>query len=228
MRFASLPSDERPRERLTKRGVESLSIQELLALQIRSGTHGSSATDLAQCLLADFGDLSQLRNASVDELSRVSGIGQAKAAAIVAGFELARRASQQDGHGPPVLTKASDVAAVAADYIGHCRRERVVVFVCNRRSCLLRGVVLAEGSDRRSVIEVREVLNAVLRHDGSVFAVAHNHPSGDPTPSRADIEVTARLLCASKVVGLRFLGHIVVGADSWAEVEARPGLRKLD
>jgi len=219
--FAVLPDRSRPRERLLAEGREVLNDSEVLALLLRSGTSGASASDLANCLLTDFGSLSRLSEATVDELERVPGVGAAKAASVVAGFELGRRL-QRDKTIEVVLSRASDVAARAQTLLSGLRRERVIVFVCDRRSRLLREVHLSQGTSARALIDVREALNAVLRHDGTSFALAHNHPSGDTLPSPADVKITGDLAAAAKTVGLRFLGHVVVAGDKWAEVAVTP------
>ncbi len=222
--YAELPSRSRPRERLAAIGAGSLSDVELLALQLRSGTRGASATDLATELLAKFGGLDRVSTAAVEELGRVRGVGPAKAASIVAGFELSRRV---DAHSPTgtTLRTAEDVANVAGRQLSALRRERVLVFVCDRRHKVLRAVTLTDGSVDRSLLPVREVLNAVLRHDGSSFAVAHNHPSGDHEPSTADVEATADLAEGAKAVGLCFLGHVIVAASGWSEIPLTPRRR---
>jgi DNA repair protein RadC len=104
--------------------------------------------------------------------------------------------------------------------LGRLRRERVVVLICNNANVVFRHVIVSEGSVDASIVSVREILNAVLRHDGRAFAVAHNHPSGDPTPSLDDYRATSDLAQASNVIGLRFLDHVVVAGDRWAS--ARP------
>jgi len=202
-------------------GREALSDAELLALQLRSGTAGASANDLAVHLLAKFGGLRRLGESTVEELARVPGVGAAKAASIVAAFELGRRVPLAV-ETVVTLARASDVADRAQQSLAGLRRERAVVFVCDRRSRLLHEVRLSEGTATRALIDVREVLNAVLRHDGAAFALAHNHPSGDAQPSIADTRITQDIASAAKTVGLRFLGHIVVTADAWAEVKLRP------
>lgn len=226
--LADLPERTRPRERLAAGGCRSLSDMELLALQLRSGTPGSSANDLATDLLAEFGSVQRLATASVEELTCVPGIGTAKASSIVAAFEIGRR-SQRPSEYRPKLARASDVAELAAAMLADSRREKVIIFICNRAGRLLHPHELSAGSDRRSVIEVREVLNAVLRHDGASFALAHNHPSGDPTPSDADVRATEAAADGAKTVGLRFLGHVIVaGRDAWSEVPIRPARQRLD
>lgn len=202
-------------------GREALSDVELLALQLRSGTGGASANDLAADLIAEFGSLRRLGSASADELARIPGIGPAKAATIMAGFELSRRLPR-DAADNAVLARASDVAALARQSLDGLRRERAIAFVCDRRCRLVRQVQLSDGTASRSLIQVREVLNAVLRHDGSVFALAHNHPSGDPQPSQADIDITMAVATASKTVDLRFLGHVIVAGEAWSEVTPTP------
>ena len=222
--FAVLPARARPRERLLAEGREVLSDSEVLALLLRSGTTGASASDLANDLLADFGSLSRLSEATADELERVTGVGAAKAAAVVAGFELGRRL-RQDKTNEVVLSRASEVASRAQALLSGLRRERVIVFVCDRRGRLLREAHLSQGTSTRALFDVRDVLNAVLRHDGASFALAHNHPSGNIQPSPADMEVTTNLATAAKTVGLRFLGHVVVTKDEWIEVRFTQGRR---
>lgn len=222
--FSALPARSRPRERLLAEGREALSDAELLALQLRSGTNGTSANDLATNLLVEFGGLRRLSEATVEELARIPGVGAAKAAGIVAAFELGRRLPMEEQNSLE-LARASDVANRAQQSLAGLRRERALVFVCDRRSRLLKEVRLSEGSASRALIDVREVLNSVLRHDGASFALAHNHPSGDPRPSDADASITHDVAAAAKTIGLRFLGHVVVTADAWAEVKLRPSQR---
>jgi DNA repair protein RadC len=215
--MAAVPPNERPRERLAAHGVESLSARELLALILRNGARGTSALDLADELLAQFGSLAGLAAARPEELARHAGVGYAKAAAVVAAFALARKADPMHVMGE-VLRTAEDAARVASRELLGLRRERVLVLVCDARNRLRRVVSVSEGSVDRSLVPVREVLNAVLRHDGRAFALAHNHPDGDPVPSDADRWATAEIEAAARVAGLRFLGHIVVAVGGWRAV----------
>lgn len=214
--MAAMPPHERPRERLMAGGAERLSERELIALVLRHGTQGVSALDLASELLADYGSLGALAVARPEELAMRKGVGPAKAAALVAAFQLSRRAAHPEE--VVVLRSGDDVARVARGLLAGLRRERVLVLVCDSANRLRRAVVVAEGSIDRSPVPVREVLNAVLRHDGRAFALAHNHPSGDPEPSEADRMVTAEVAVGAKTAGLRFLGHVVVAAEDWRAV----------
>jgi DNA repair protein RadC len=217
--LADLPPQERPRERLLQHGPEALSERELLAIVLRDGGRGKSALDLATSLLGEYGALSALAGARPEELAQRFGIGAAKAATLVAAFQLGRRLGLDDAS--PVLQSSSDVAEVARRELDGLRRELVLVFVCDAANRLKRTVIVSEGSIDRSLLPVREILNAVLRHDGRAFAIAHNHPSGNPEPSEADQRATAEVRDAARVVGLRFLGHVVVGGGGWAPVAMR-------
>jgi len=215
--MAALPDHERPRERLAAQGSGALSDRELLALVLRNGTRGESALDLAGGLLADYGSLSAVAAALPEELERRPGVGAAKAAALVAAFQLGRRAATPVAIGL-VLSSPDDIVNAAKSQLAGRRRERVVVLVCDGANRLRHTVIVAEGSIDRSLVPVREILNAVLRHDGKAFAVAHNHPSGDPTPSEADCRATSELVKGAGTVGLRFLDHVIVGQNSWSQV----------
>lgn len=206
--LSAVPANDRPRERLVARGSGALSEQELLALLLRSGTRGVSATDLAAALLAEFGGLRGLASARPEELSTRAGVGLAKASSLVAAFELGRRSDHPDD--AIAIRSAEDVARVARRELDGQRRERVLVLVCDSGNRLRQSVIVSEGSIDRSVVPVREILNAVLRHDGRAFALAHNHPSGNHHPSAADQSATRDVRSAADIVGLRFLGHVVV------------------
>jgi DNA repair protein RadC len=215
--MAAVPPHERPRERLLARGAEALADRELIALVLRNGAPDTSALDLAGELLADYGSLERLAQARPEELATRRGIGVAKAAALVAAFHLARRA-EAGALAPVTLRTAEDVARVAESELRGARRERVIVLVADAANRLRRTVVVSEGAIDRSLVPVREILNAVLRHDGRAFAMAHNHPSGDTTPSDADRRATADVAAAARAAGLRFLGHVVVTDGGWCSI----------
>lgn len=220
MSIADLESHERPRERLLAMGADSLTERELLALVLRSGRQDEDAVGLAASLLAEYGGVRGLASALPEELVRRSGVGVAKSASIVAAFRLGRLVSTT--HGVPMkLASGQDVATAARPHLDGARRERVVVLICDSSNRLRWVERVSEGSIDRSLVSVREVLNAVLRHDGRAFAVVHNHPSGDPTPSEADFETTKALRRGADLVGLRFLDHVVVANDEWRTVTGR-------
>jgi DNA repair protein RadC len=214
--ISALPAHDRPRERLLALGAGALSDQELLAILLRSGTRGVGATELAAGLLSERGGVHGLASVKPEELAVTTGIGLAKAASLVAAFELGRRAAHPDEQ--VHIRSAEDVVRVVRRQLDGQRRERVVVLVCDASNRLRHTVVVSEGSIDRSLVPVREILNAVLRHDGRAFAVAHNHPSGTCEPSAADERATEEVRKAARVVGLRFLCHVVTAADGWLSI----------
>jgi DNA repair protein RadC len=212
-----------PRDRLTHCGIDALSAEELVALVLQRGERGQGGMEAARRLARDYGTIAQLARAEPEELTAVSGISLDEAVALVSSFRLARLAAND----PPrsCLRSAADVAAVATRELESATRERTIVLICDAGHNLRRVVRVSEGSVDRAFLPVRETLNAVLRHDGRAFAVAHNHPSGDPTPGEEDIRATAKLRSAARVVRLRFLDHVVVAGNEWRTI--RQGCRTL-
>lgn len=216
VRIQDIPEQGRPRERLWGKGAEALTERELLGLVLRTGRRGESALDLADALLAEYGSVMALASALPEELAQRAGLGRAKAASLVAAFHLGRLV--RDEPAPTRLRSAEDAARVAIRELDGIRRERVIVIICDAQNTVRRIVGITEGALDRASFPVREILNAVLRHDGRAFAVAHNHPTGDPSPSDTDVRATRDLHVAAKTVGLRFLGHVVVTGIAWAKV----------
>jgi DNA repair protein RadC len=212
MLMKSFPPNERPRERLLASGADALTARELIALVLRNGTAGKSALELAAELIVEYGSAQTLASARPEELATRPGVGPAKAAALVAAFQLSRRSVRNY---PIEVRTAEDVAAIARGELAGARRERLVVVVCDAANHVQRVVAVSEGALDRSIVPVREILNAVLRHDGRAFAIAHNHPSGTAEPSDADRRATDRVKAAATTVGLRFLGHVVVANEHW-------------
>ncbi|MFI9506512.1 RadC family protein [Nocardia sp. NPDC052566] len=219
--IANLPIGQRPRERLFTLGSHALSDSELLALLLGQGRRGESALELAADLLAEHGGIAGLSAARPEELSRRAGVGPAKAAAIIAAFQLGTRARVSPE--PRFrLDEAADVVAAARPLFAGARVERLLVLVCDAQNHLRRTVFVAEGAIDQVAVPVREILNTVLRHDGRAFAVVHNHPSGDPSPSFDDRRATTLLRDASRTVGLRFLDHVVVAGERWVSATPLP------
>lgn len=216
MKVRDLPEAQRPRERMLRVGAANLQDRELLALMLGSGLPGQDAIELGAVLIDYAGDLAALAKADPYALTRVPGVGIAKAVRVAGAFELGRRAADS-----PVrrrITRSTDVAEEATPYLRGLRHERVVVIICDNNGGLLRTVTLTEGGNDRSLLPVRDVLHTVLSSGGARFAVAHNHPSGSLEPSKADVEITARLRAAAETVGLRFLDHVIVTATEWSRI----------
>lgn len=213
-----MPEGDRPRERLLRRGPEALSDAELVAIQLGSGHAGASALEVARHLLVEWGGVAELARARPEELARATGVGPAKAARLVSAFALGVRGD----HAPdrPVVRTSTDIARIAVAAIGFQRTEQVLVIVLDGASHIRRAEVVASGSAKSCPVPVREILATVLRHDGVAFAVAHNHPGGDPTPTPADVSATRAVRDAAATVGLRFLDHVVVAGTEWRGITA--------
>jgi DNA repair protein RadC len=199
------------------RAVADMTTGELLHIVL--GENPSVAAMTATAALIDGGD-GTVRSLQPEELRRLTGVEPQAGRALAAVFELARRASAPES--PAALQGPADVAAIAQRELSGRRRERLLVIVCDAANRPLRTVVVADGALDRCQFPVREVLNAVLRFDGRAFALAHNHPDGDIAPSEQDEVATSSVASAARVVGLRFLGHVVVNGRSWSVV--RPGV----
>jgi DNA repair protein RadC len=207
-------------------GPEPLADVELVAVLLGTGGRGHSALDLAHDLLTEYGGAGGLAGALPAELARRTGLGPVKAARLVAAFNLARRV------GAPVqrvqLRDTADIADVVRPWLAGARRERVAVVVCDTALRVRRAFVITEGSTDQCLVPIRDILTAVLLHDGTAFAVAHNHPSGETTPSVADEQVTWSLSAAAQATGLDFLGHLVVGPLLWSSCRERPPDHRAD
>ncbi|MCK5381602.1 MAG: DNA repair protein RadC [Candidatus Latescibacteria bacterium] len=207
------PEDERPRERLIKHGAGALSDAQLLAIVLRSGDAGSkrSAVDLARTLLGHFGGFRALDRAPVSELCEVKGIGPAKATEVMAALEIGKRFARE-GKGPRTMIRTS--SDVARFYFPTMRDLKKEVFKCvllDGKNRMMKDVTISEGSLSVSVVHPREVFNPVVRESAAAVLFVHNHPSGDPTPSEEDIEVTKQLVEAGKILGIRVLDHVIIG-----------------
>lgn len=216
-RIADLIPAERPRERLIDVGAGALADRELLAVLLGTGgSNGVRAHALAERVLAHFGGVDRLAKAHPRELSSIAGIDTAKAAGIVAAFELARRANR--GSEPTRISTTADIARLVAPMLSGCTRERLVVVSCDRSNRVLGCDIVTDGAADRTLVPVREVLVTALRRDAQAFALAHNHPSGSPEPSIDDISATARLAEGARDVELRLLDHLIIAGTNWTRV----------
>ena len=208
-----LPLSERPRERLTRLGAEALSEQELLACLLGRGVAGDSVLVTAQRLLAAFGDVSGIAEASVEQLMSVHGIGQAKAVQLKAAAELARRmSSAANGHQPIIDSTEAATAAVRPHLIDK-KKEHFVAILLDTRHRLIRISPIAVGSLSATLVHPRELFKEAIAASAAAIIVAHNHPSGDPAPSAHDVELTKRLMDAGALLGIEVLDHLIIATE---------------
>lgn len=211
------PEDERPREKLLRRGAAVLSDAELLALIIRTGSAAdkTSAVDQARQLLAGFGTLRALASAGTAELCRQKGIGPAKAAELQALFELARRFARHELRPGDRFTSSNDIFAHYHERLRDRKKEVFLSLLLDSKNRLIREVQVSEGSLNASIVHPREVFAPIIRESAAAVLFVHNHPSGDPTPSREDLDLTERLAEAGTLMGVRVLDHIIIGNGSY-------------
>lgn len=222
-RIKDWPADERPREKLLASGAAALTDAELLALIIRTGdsTSKSSAVDLARELLSRFGSLRQLAAASITELCQQQGIGPAKAAEIQALFQIARRFSDTRIQPGQPYRSSRDAFDHFHERLCDYRKEVFVALLLDSKNRLIREVQISEGSLNASIVHPREVFAPVLKESASAILFIHNHPSGDPSPSREDIEITERLKRVGELMGVRVLDHIIIGNGDYVSLADR-------
>jgi DNA repair protein RadC len=209
-RIQDLPMDDRPRERLLRLGPGALTDAELLALFINTGVRGENAIQVAQRLLREAGSLRQLARVAAPELAQARALGPAKAAHLVAAFELGRRAEREWVKETPLNSPELVYRHVAAE-MQALAHETVRVLLLNTRLHLMREERVFTGTVNETVAHPREILQPVIVHKAYGFTVVHNHPSGDPSPSEADRRLTRRLREAAEVLGLVFLDHLIIG-----------------
>ncbi|OHB32605.1 MAG: hypothetical protein A2X84_01345 [Desulfuromonadaceae bacterium GWC2_58_13] len=216
-RIKDWPADERPREKLLKNGSHTLSEAELLALVLRTGDAASqtSAVDHARLLLVRFKTLRGLAMATVVELCEVKGIGPAKAAELHAVFELARRFGIEALRPGDRYTCSTEVYQHFHERLRDYRKEVFIALLLDSKNRVLREVQISEGSLTASIVHPREVFAPVVRESAAAVLFVHNHPSGDPTPSREDLEITTRLREAGELMGVRVLDHIIIGSGRY-------------
>ncbi len=217
-----LPLADRPRERLARLGTEALSEQELLACVLGRGVAGESVLISARRLLAAFGTLQGIAQASVEQLAAVHGFGPAKAAQLKAATELARRLSlpsRHNGRRPPVDTPDA-VAALVRPHLLDKQKEHVVALLLDARHRLIRESPIAVGSLSASVVHPREVFHEAIAASAAAVILVHNHPSGDPEPSEHDLVLTARLAEAGAILGIEVLDHVIIGTDGIISLRA--------
>lgn len=219
-----LPPESRPRERLLQNGPGVLSDTELLALLLGSGRRGASAIEVAGELLARFGSLREAGVARPRELTLLKSVGPAKAASLLAAFELGRRAAERNVPSLRVNGPA-EIAAAAVSHISDPRREEVFVIALSAGNRLKRVERVGVGGESACHVEIREILGVALRFESPAFALVHTHPSGDLTPSAADVSFTVSLSDAASQIGIRLLDHVIVAGCRWASMRELGHLR---
>ncbi|MDE3099662.1 MAG: DNA repair protein RadC [Verrucomicrobiota bacterium] len=211
VRLKDQPLSERPRERLAAHGVEALSPAELIAILLRTGVHGANAVDIGTQLVKEFGSLQLLGRASVPELQAFKGIGRDKAVTLVAAFALGQKMAEDIQRESPVLDNPENVVALLRARNRGKNVETLQVLSLNTRRRLIRVDEVADGTIDTVMVHPREVFRKAIAANAHSLVLAHNHPSGDPSPSEADVRVTRDLIRAGQVLKIEVLDHVIMG-----------------
>jgi DNA repair protein RadC len=215
------PHDERPRERLVQSGAASLSNQELLAILLRTGTRSESVLQLSNRLLTSFDGLNLLKDATLEEITKTKGVGLAKAVQIMAAIELGRRIGNLAFDDRYSIRSPEDGANYVMNDMRFLAQEHFVCLYLNTKNQVLHKQTLFIGSLNASIVHPREVFKEAFRRSAASIICIHNHPSGDPTPSREDIEVTKRLVECGRIIGIDILDHLIIGEKKFISLKEK-------
>ena len=215
------PLSERPRERFLREGARGLSNQELIALLLRTGTKNESVLQLADRLIIKFDGLRMLKDASVQEITGINGIGEAKAIQLLAAVELGRRVHNLMTTDRYVIRSPEDCANFLMEELRFLSQEHFVCVYLNTKNQVLHKQTIFIGSLNSSIVHPREVFKEAFRRSAASIICAHNHPSGDPTPSKEDIDVTKRLIECGRLIGIDILDHLIIGEKKYVSLKEK-------
>lgn len=219
LKLRDIPKEERPRERMLQYGASAVSNAELIAILIRTGTISESAVNLAQRVLKEAGGLRKLINLSTEQLVGIKGIGYAKALQLQAGIELGRRLAQSELDPASIIRSPEDVAHYVMEDLRYLQKEHFVCLFLNTKNHVIGQETLSIGSLNASIVHPREVFRAAIQRSSASIVCIHNHPSGDPTPSSEDIQMTKRLIEAGNVIGIEVLDHLIIGEHKFISLK---------
>lgn len=211
-----IPLNDRPREKMAANGAAVLTDAELIAILLRTGTAEKSAIDIASEMTADGGLYKRLAGITrLNELTNIKGLGQAKAATVLAALEIGRRIASAKPIEKIHFSCPQDVADFLMPRLRYAAKEQFVVILLNNKNKVIGTEVVSEGSLSSSIVHPREVYAPAILHHAAAIMVAHNHPSGDPKPSIEDEEVTRLLLRSGKVLGIPMIDHVIIGDGNY-------------
>jgi len=226
-RLKDQPIGERPRERLVERGAAALSAAELIAILVRTGLQGTNALDIGKQLVQKFGSLGAMARASVDELQCIRGIGRDKAVTLVAAFTLGSKIAEELQRESPVLDNPEAIANLLREQNRLKEVETFQILLLNTRRRLIRVEQVSQGLLDTILVHPREVFKAAIAARAAAVILVHNHPSGDPTPSEADIKVTRDLIRAGQLLKIEILDHVILGQATVDRPKDYSSLREL-
>jgi DNA repair protein RadC len=227
LRLKDQPASERPRERLVERGADSLSHAELVAILLRTGLKGTNVLDVARQLVAKFSTLNALAGASLDDLRTLKGIGRDKAVTLMAAFALAKRMAAELQGEAPLLDTPERIAGLLREQVRNLPAEQFLVVLLNTRRRLIKTERISQGTLDTILVHARDVFRSAITANASAIVLVHNHPSGDPTPSEADIKVTRDLIRAGQLLKIEVVDHVILGRATQERPKDYVSLREL-
>ena len=223
------PEADRPREKLIAKGPEALSEAELLAIILRTGDASSSqsAVDQARNIIKQIGDLNEIEAAGISEICKIAGVGPAKAATLKAALEIGRRLSAKPKEKGSSFTSSGDVFHHFKGRLDKKQKETFIALLLDSKHHLIKEVMISEGSLTGSPVHPREVFKPAIRESAAAVIFAHNHPSGDPSPSKDDMALTRRLVEVGDLVGVKVLDHVIIGHDRFTSLADEGNMQPL-
>jgi DNA repair protein RadC len=211
------PVNERPRERLVRYGADGLSDAHLLSIGTGSAQRGKTALDLARSLLEKFENLGEIGSAGIAELCGVTGMTEVKALQVKSALELGRRTVAEmtkQPHGKPFST-SGEIYRYYSPFMSDLKKEIFKIILLDSQNAMMRDLLVSEGALDKSIVHPREVFKPAIRESAASIILMHNHPSGDPAPSKNDISITEKLSATGEVVGIKVLDHIIIGKKGY-------------
>lgn len=221
LKIMDLPESERPRERLFRYGADVLSNNELLAIILRTGTPEENVINLSNRILNESGGLNGLLGLSPEEIMSLKGIGKAKASQIIATGELAKRFKAYKSGDIYIIKQPKDAVSLVMEEMRYFKEEHLRVIMMNTKNMVISVKDVSIGSLNSSIVHPREVFSEAIRRSSASIIICHNHPSGDPTPSKEDISVTERLKECGKILGIDLLDHLIIGNGSYVSLKEK-------
>lgn len=221
LKIMDLPENERPQERLIRYGAEVLSNSELLAVILRTGTKKQNVINLSSFLLKERGGLNGLINSTYEELKEIDGIGIVKAAEIMALAEISKRFRSFKSGEDYRISNPKDAADYVMDEMKYLQKEHLRVIMLNTKNMVICSKDVSMGSLNSSIVHPREIYTEAIKRCSASIIICHNHPSGDPTPSLEDINITKRLAECGKIIGIELIDHIVIGDGTFISLKEK-------
>lgn len=221
IKLTDLPRNERPREKMLRYGAESLSNGELLAIILRTGSKSENILNLSNRILSQCGGINGLLNSDINDLQNLKGIGEAKATQLLALSELSKRFKSFKSGDEIKIKQPQDAVEYVMEPMRYLKKECLKVIMLNTKNIVIKSVDISIGSLNSSIVHPREVFVEAIKCSSASIIVCHNHPSGDPTPSKEDIGITNRLQECGKLIGIDVLDHIIIGNGTYISLKEK-------